>query len=133
MDEKVALEAAHKTIAQIKANSGAATALSEEDLVRVLRNAYEHFVKHVPRNRPATTSSGAWQLPEGLDFGVWTKFQRDAAEVELIALALSKILGFTDEAVADGLGVSLGTARYRIGKGVRTLGQVARQAEMKKV
>ncbi len=44
----------------------------------------------------------------------------EPSEVE--AVLLSKILGFSDNEIAEGLGVTSGTVRYRIGRGLRHLG-----------
>jgi hypothetical protein len=134
MDEKVALEAAHKTIAQIKAGQGrnfsggtAKGELAAGELVLLLRKAYDHYRKQVPRNRPTALPTTAWQLESLVDLAPWQRFQKEATEPEMVAVILSKILGLDDQAIADGLGISIGTARYRISKGIRNLGQIALQ------
>lgn len=125
MDEKLALQAAQKTVAQMKALQGSG-AWPSVPLIRVLRKTFEQMRKLNPKSRPANIPGSVWNLPAGLDLSPWLKFQREASDTEIIAVALSKILRFEDPEIAEGIDVSLGTARYRIGKGVRQLGQAAK-------
>ena len=132
MDEKVALQAAQKTIAGLKA-AGKSTnpigseatsipALPATTIIATLRKMHDQHRKLVPRNRPLMIPSESWQLPAHVDAEAWIGFQKDSADTEIVAVVLSKILGYSDQDVAEGLNVSLGTARYRIGKGVKQLG-----------
>jgi hypothetical protein len=89
----------------------------------ILRKTFEASRKGLARNRPATIAENVWSFPEGVNLQAWSKFHRDSSDGEVIAVVLSKILGFTDYEIADGLNTSLGTARYRIGKGMRQLGE----------
>jgi hypothetical protein len=61
-------------------------------------------------------------IPENFDLGVWTSFLATAHPEESEAVLLSHILGFTDVEIATGIGVSEGTVRYRVGRGLRHLG-----------
>jgi hypothetical protein len=63
-----------------------------------------------------------WQFPKDLDMGPWKQFRKDADEEELVTLIWSHILGFSDEQIARGLGISVGSVRYRAGNGLRKLG-----------
>lgn len=127
MEERLALQAAHKAIAHLKSigtNSGT-NPTSEIDpvtLIRVLKKTLVPYRKLLTRNRGGITPGSAWKLPDNSDITPWVKFQKDNSENEVIAVILSKVLPFTDQQIAEGLNVSLGTARYRIGKGVRQLG-----------
>jgi DNA-directed RNA polymerase specialized sigma24 family protein len=130
MDEKAALLAAQRAVATAKAQQ----ALGAENqsfprvaLIRILRKTFEQQRKQQPRNQPTTPPSEAWVLPSDLaDIKPWQKFQKDAADGEIMAVILSRVLGMTDHEIAEGLNISLGTARYRIGKGMRHLGSCLR-------
>jgi hypothetical protein len=141
MDERVALQAAHKTVAHLKAVAppaqnamGAAPEpgtprdvsafLEDGALVGVLRKFYEQHRKLLPKHKPVTMPASAWQLPEKTDIASWMKFQKGTADNEVVAVVLSKVLGFSDEAIAEGLNISIGTARYRVGKGIKHLGAI---------
>lgn len=134
-DEKVALEAADKAVSSLKAIKASqdddAGAPEDADVIRMIRKSFDQFKKAGLRNRPAPAEQGSSLLPQtGTNLAAWRKFQKDAGETETVAVILSRILKFDDEAIAKGLNVSLGTARYRVGKGVRGLGLVARQLQV---
>lgn len=63
-----------------------------------------------------------WIIPEAIEIGAWRQFQKDGEPEELLAVIWSKILGFTDEDIALGLGLTVGTVRHRVGRGLRHLG-----------
>ena len=127
LDEKTALLASETAVAQVKAIPANDSPLVDESarrvqLISILRKVFEQNRKALARNRPATLPETSWVLPEGIDLRTWAKFQKDSSDGEVISVVLSKILGFTDYEIAEGLHISVGTARYRIGKGMRQLG-----------
>jgi hypothetical protein len=131
MDEKMALQAAHTAIAQLKAahppgRNGEETEISSREVIRLCRKIAAQYRKLLPRNRPMTLPSSAWNLPKDIDLATWVRFQKDASDEEIIALVLAKILGYSEDEVAKGLEVSPGTVRFRIGKAVRQLGIAGR-------
>lgn len=132
MEERVALQAAHKTVAQLKAQGASARAdassdepkkgLGRPEIIRAMTKVLEPYRRLASRAKPAVFPDAVWRLPAQFDIDPWTKFQKSAAANEVVAVILSKLLPFTDHEIAEGLGVSLGTARYRVGKGIRQLG-----------
>ena len=121
MDEKIALQAAHRAIAQLKTFG---TDTDDVTTARVLSQTFNSHRKLLPRNRPATMPEAAWRLPDGVDISAWVKFHRDSSDDEVVALVLSKFLGIDERSIAKGLTVSQGTVRYRIGKAIKHLGAV---------
>lgn len=69
-------------------------------------------------------------LPTGLSFGAWRQFHKEASIEDLEALVWSRILGFQDAVIAQGLGVTVGTVRYRVGRGLRQLGHLITLGEL---
>ncbi len=61
-------------------------------------------------------------LPKDFDLNSWTSFLAAGESTEVEAVLFSKILNFSEEEIADGLGVTTGTVRYRVGRGLRHLG-----------
>lgn len=61
-------------------------------------------------------------IPTDLDLAVWAAFLSTAHFEECEAVLLSHMIGFSDMEIATGLGVSEGTVRYRVGRGLRHLG-----------
>lgn len=123
-DEKVALEAAHKAVSRAKSAAVDGRA-GDVDLIRAVYRVFDQFKTH--RSRGPIEVTGALLIPEGVELSIWRKFQKDGGPAEVVALILSRLLGFDDEAIAKGLNISVGTVRYRVGKGVRGLGLFARK------
>lgn len=136
LDTKASCEAAFRVVAQLKASGARGqTGVSDVDLIRLLiktQKSARHQLRQQTRAKGAESTSStvgaeAWVPPSGLSLAPWQKFQREADELEVISVLLSNILGFGEDVVAKAMGVSLGTARYRLGRGVRHLGQITRQ------
>lgn len=131
MDEKTALHSAHKAIAHLKASRGSKPeeTVSNVAIIRSLKKTWEQQRKALPRNHVPVMPEHSWILPAQTDVSPWAKFQKDSSPEQLITVILSKVLRFTDHEIAEGLNISLGTARYRIGKGIRQLGSVMRTSD----
>ncbi|MNT80198.1 hypothetical protein D3C72_2196280 [compost metagenome] len=65
-----------------------------------------------------------WLIPEGVDLGPWREFQKTASEDELLTVIWSKILKLSDHEISEGLGITQGTIRYRLGRALRKLGSM---------
>jgi hypothetical protein len=127
MDEKVALAAASRCVAKVKASQdSASTQLEAVEMIKICRDAWKTFRKQIPRNQPLTTPADSWVVPEDLDISIWARYQKDAADEDVMALLFSLVLGVSDQDLAEGFQTSVGTIRYRLGKGVRQLGLVVR-------
>lgn len=64
-----------------------------------------------------------WIIPQGLKMEPWREFVKDQDPQLYLAIAWSQLLGFTDKDISEGLGVTEGSVRYRVGKGLKLLGQ----------
>lgn len=74
------------------------------------------------RSRSWREASPAFLVPQNLDLNTWVSFLTVADPEEIEAVLLSRILQFTDEEIAEGMDLSVGTVRYRVGRGLRRLG-----------
>ena len=52
-------------------------------------------------------------------------FLKEAEDEVVLVVILSKILLFQDKDIAKGMGISIGTVRYRLGYGLRCLGSMS--------
>ncbi len=77
-----------------------------------------------PRGRPQYSTDSGWLLPVEPDLGHWKEFQKTAPEDELLAVIWVHILGYKEDQVSRALGLTGGTLRYRVGRGLRKLGNV---------
>ncbi len=127
MDEKVALAAASRCVARLKTlQEREDDAIAAVELIKTCRESWKSFRKHIPRNQPLATPTESWVIPVGLDISIWARYQKDAADEDIMALLFSLVLGLSDDDLAEGFQTSVGTIRYRLGKGVRQLGLVVR-------
>lgn len=133
MEERVALSAASRAIAQLKAEFSELSrkdrereAVSIGAVIKVCRESWKAHRKLIPRNQLSEAPTGGWVVPAGLDLEVWARYQKDAPDEDIMAVLFSLVLGVSDEDLAEGFQTSTGTIRYRLGKGVRQLGLVAR-------
>jgi DNA-directed RNA polymerase specialized sigma24 family protein len=124
MDEKVAIQSAQKAIAHLKAGDQ----LTPSAIIRTTKKLYDQYLRSPQRSRATIIPEHAWILPEHVDMTAWAKFQKDAAPEQVVAVIYSKLLGYTDQQVAEGLGLSIGTTRYRVGKGTRQLGSIMKSS-----
>jgi hypothetical protein len=66
---------------------------------------------------------GQIQFPEKSNWGPWFEFRKHADREELSAVLWTKILGVSEEALAQAQSLTLGTVRFRVGRGLKHLGQ----------
>jgi hypothetical protein len=133
MEERVALSAASRAIAQLKAENPDISRRDREpemipiaDIIRVCRESWKTHRKQIHRNQPSDTPETVWQIPSALDLTTWTRYQKDAPDEDVMTVLFSLVLRVSDEELAEGFQTSTGTIRYRLGKGVRQLGLIAR-------
>lgn len=96
--------------------------------VLTVLSTYRVWSKHhlkLHRGKPTMNPEIGWMIPTDLDLGPWREFQKLATQDELLAVIWSKILGISDHDIAQGLGISEGTVRYRLGRALRKLGSMA--------
>ncbi len=62
-----------------------------------------------------------FDIPEGINLSPWRQFIKDEHTNVSLIVVWSRLLGFSDKDIAEGMGVSTGTVRYRAGKGLKAL------------
>ncbi len=83
------------------------------------------------RGRHNFSSESGWLFQADLELGPWKEFQKTAQEDEFLSLIWSHILQIADEDISLGLGISVGTLRYRTGRALRKLGQLTNPVSTK--
>ena len=120
-DERLSFSAGLSVLNDLKARNR----LDEEHRshwVQALHQWKPKLTKLRPRNWTETPTQAGFILPQDFDIGAWVSYMNAADPDEVEALLLSRILAFTDDEIAKGLGVTAGTVRYRVGRGLRHLG-----------
>lgn len=132
-EERIALSAAGRAIAQLKAEFSEISRKDREQqtvaasaIIRVCRQSWKVHRKQIPRNRIGAAPEEAWVVPDNVDLTVWMRYQKDAPDEDIMTVLFSLVLGISDDDLAEGFQTSVGTIRYRLGKGVRQLGLIAR-------
>lgn len=132
LDEQRAVEATSDAVAdaknRISKNPQMKTSVA---LVTATNHIWKKNAGRFLRGRPNFSRESGWLLPEGLDMGPWKEFQKTAQEDEFLALIWSKILKISDEDISLGLGISVGTLRYRTGRALRRLGMLTNPVSTK--
>ena len=126
LDDQKAIEASSRALVLGRARSQRNPQLKTSViLVSVTKAVWDQYKLRVARGRPNTSVESGWLIPEGFDLGPWREFQKSASEDELLTVIWSKILGIADEDISEGLGITSGTIRYRLGRALRKLGGMA--------
>lgn len=126
LDDQKAIEASSKALVLCRASKQRNPNLKNSVGVIVATKAvWDKYKARVARGRPNTTVESGWLVPEGLDLGPWREFQKSASEDELLTVIWSKILKIEDDDISEGLGITQGTIRYRLGRALRKLGSMS--------
>ena len=125
LDDQKAVEAASQALALGRARKQRNPELKNPvALVAATKTVWDKFKARVARGRPNTTIESGWLIPDGIDLGPWREFQKSASEDELLTVIWSKILKIEDDDISEGLGITQGTIRYRLGRALRKLGSM---------
>lgn len=121
LNEQLTFAVGFRVLADLKAKD-----LLEKDepaeLIQVLHKWKTKLHQISPRDWSHFPDEAGFEWPKDFKMDAWKNFLGVGEADEVEALLLSRFLGFGDEHVADGLNVSVGTVRYRVGRGLRHLG-----------
>lgn len=123
LDERKAIEATSEAIQNFKDRISKNPELKPTvALISATQAIWKKHSGHFNRGKHNYSPESGWILPSDLDMGPWKEFQKTAQEDELLAMIWSQILQLSDSDIAMGLGISIGTLRYRTGRALRRLG-----------
>lgn len=134
LDDQKAIEAASQALALCRVRKQRNPQLKNSvAVVAATKSVWDKFKVRVARGKPNTSVESGWLLPEGVDLGPWRDFQKSASEDELLTVIWSKILKIEDDDISEGLGITQGTIRYRLGRALRKLGTMTQTSKLKYV
>ncbi len=126
LDDQKAVEAAAKALVFCRDRKSKNPEMKNSvAVVAATKTVWNRYKSRITRGRPNTSGESGWLIPEGVDLGPWREFQKSAAEDELLTVIWSKILKISDADISEGLGITTGTIRYRLGRALRKLGSMA--------
>jgi len=134
LDDRRALEASTQAISLFNDKKKKNPQFNNNELI--VMSTFSVWTKnHLKLNRgnPNISTDAGWMIPTDLDLGPWREFQKLATQDELLAVIWSKVLEIQDHDIAQGLGISEGTVRYRLGRALRKLGSMAQGISTKKL
>lgn len=93
-------------------------------VVNVTNQFWNSITKGLSIKKDKSSFDVGWLLPNSIDLGPWREFSKNSELENVLAVLWSNILNITDEQIAKGLGVTEGTVRYRVSRGLRELGKI---------
>lgn len=128
LDEEMAEKSARQIIEKARQRlKGMRENESIDSLIVIIHETNQLWLKIQDFRHQAkisTHSKSNFLLPPGTSFGAWRQFHKEASAEDLAAVIWSKVVGAEESKIAQGLGLSEGTVRYRVGKGLRQLGRL---------
>lgn len=132
LDDKKAIEASIRALAFCRDKKKKNPQLKNSvALVIATKHVWDNYKARVIRGRPNTSVESGWLVPEAADLGPWREFQKTSSEDELLTVIWSKILKIDDDDLSQGLGITQGTIRYRLGRALRKLGTMTQGSKFK--
>ncbi|MCE3009575.1 MAG: hypothetical protein LW875_03055 [Proteobacteria bacterium] len=123
LDGKKAVDCSARTVSRLrKLINKSKPEISETEMVTEIWAEFQSRKKTLQRGKPSYSTESGWKIPPELDLGAWKEFQKNALEAELIIVVLNHILQLKEEVISQALQITLGTVRYRAGRGLRLLG-----------
>lgn len=121
MDEGRALGATKACLPSIRRNSNAVKSPTWE--VALVRETFKTVKSRKDFGALSRVGfvQGHVQFPASSNWGPWFEYRKSAPIEDFSTLIWIKLLGFSVEAVAQGLGVTEGTVKYRLASGLKEL------------
>jgi hypothetical protein len=121
LDERLTYTASLKVLHEIRSNHW-----EEPDFrsqwVAVMSKWRSRLAVLRPKDLRDQSEKNYFQIPAELNLPSWISFLTSSSPEDAEAVILSRVLSFSDEEIADGLKITSGTVRYRVGHGLRHLG-----------
>lgn len=126
LDEIRARESSRVVLKKLRQKLLGRKVSADEEAEMIVSMCHQNLDAFSQQAKPTGLSFSAGQiiLPPQSNWGPWFELRRLAEKNEFHAVLWTRILGFSEEIVARGLGVTLGTVRYRVGRGLKTLGRI---------
>lgn len=116
MNEDNAIECAQRTLQRVNRNE--VNSLRVAELVQLCENGLNRL--HL-KSKVEASRSKPIQVPDVINLAIWKDMIKKSNREELSALVWTRILGFSEAEVAQGMAVSVGTVRHRVNRGMKTL------------
>lgn len=127
LDQELAQEASQRVAVRLKQRAREVPGLVDEKsqvwLIHFCSKVFSEAYGKSSRSQAVMPAEGGWVWPPDLDLSGWKQFRKEAGPHELVAITWVHILGATESVVAEGLSITVGTVRHRLGHGLHKLGR----------
>jgi hypothetical protein len=126
LDEIRAREAGRVVLKKLRQKSLGKNLSADEKSELIVSLCDQHLEVFSRNARPTGLSFSAGQiiLPPQSNWGPWFELRRLSEKNEFYAVLWTRVLGVSEEITARALGVSIGTIRHRVGRGLKSLGRI---------
>ncbi len=127
LDESVSLVESERTLLKVESRLKKSTRPHEEIAPLIVYFTQKGWNKLRRRKQYVVTQSSVgsgFLIPDEVDMSSWVQFKKEADESEFLAVLWSRVLKFRDDEISIGLGVTVGTIRHRVSRGLRKLGAI---------
>lgn len=130
LDDRLARQATVATARKIQQRTlkyNLNTSKIRVNIVSYTNQYWEKLKRQKKQGHSSISYEAGWLLSESIDIGIWKQFAKESEEDEFLAVIWSQILKFSDGEISEGLGVTEGTVRHRVGRGLKLLGSFSKQ------
>lgn len=92
-------------------------------IIELMNSIWLRYQKYLPKGKVLYAGALNTLKNNYTDLGPWREFRRLTDDNEFLAVLWSQVIGFSDEVIAQGLNLTEGTIRHRVGRGLRCLGE----------
>lgn len=127
LDDQLASQAALATLYRLRKKTDKQN-LSELQqqamMVSLMSKIWVRYCKYLYRGQDATYTGGLNNLKNDfIDLGPWREFRRMTDDNEFLSVLWLQVIGFDEQAIAEGLNTTVGTVRHRVSRGLKYLGE----------
>ena len=126
LDDQLARQATFATLFRLKKKLEKEK-FSENEVqaltIQFMNKIWLRYQKYLPKGGIVYSGGLNTLKNDFTDLGPWREFRRMTDDNEFLAVLWSQVVGYSDEAIAQGLNTTVGTVRHRVSRGLRLLGE----------
>jgi hypothetical protein len=133
LDERLAAEISDRAAASYKSKNPKSLDPNSPEMRRLTidlcKTYWETNKRRISRRDVKPNLEAFGKLPAQVSLQPWIRFHKNTSDEEILAFLLAQILKFSEQEVAEGLKISIGTLRHRISRAIRAIGSYAEGAQ----
>lgn len=128
LDKSLALRASTEALADIEARAKKSVGTGINSILVFSTNKIwkKYSKKRNVKTQDFDQVPEGWIVPSDLKMETWRHFVKEGDPQQYLTVIWSILLGISDTDISEGLGASEGSVRYRVGLGLKHLGEVSK-------